>query len=261
MIQTLTTAATGLEAQQHNIERISNDLANVNTDGYKASTTEFQDLMYKTTKKAGDSIGAASQTPVGIQVGLGVKVGTTHKNFEQGPERTTGHPYDLMIEGKGFFPVRAPNTGEVLYSRVGNFHIDAQGKLQMSSGAQLIPEITIPSNALNITVSPNGEVKAALPNAGEAVIGQIQLIDFQNEQGLEAAGNSVYRATLASGAPIQGLPGENGMGQIQQGALEGSNVNVANSMVEMIGTQRAYEMGTKMMGVADKMWESTINIK
>jgi flagellar basal-body rod protein FlgG len=261
MIQALTTAATGLEAQQANIERISNDLANVNTDAYKHGRTEFQDLMYKNIKEPGGSIGAASQTPVGIQVGLGVKVGASHKNFEQGPARVTNHPYDLMIEGKGFFPVRMPNTGEVAYTRAGNFHIDAQGKLQIASGAALIPDVTVPSNALNITVTNTGEIKADLPNAGEAVIGQIQLIAFQNEEGLSAMGGGLYRATLASGAPQQAVPGENGIGTIQQGALEGSNVNVANSMVEMISTQRAYEMGTKTMGVADKMWESTINIK
>jgi flagellar basal-body rod protein FlgG len=261
MIQALTTAATGLEAQQANIERISNDLANVNTDAYKQSRTEFQDLMYKNIKQPGAQIGANSTSPVGIQVGLGVKVGATHKNFEQGPARVTNHPYDVMIEGKGFFPVRMPNTGEVVYSRAGNFHIDAQGKLQLATGAALIPDVTIPSNTLNVTIAPNGEIKAQLPNSGEAVLGQIQLIGFQNDQGLEAVGNGLYRSNTASGAPLQGVPGENGMGTLQQGALEGSNVNVANSMVEMISTQRAYEMGTKTMGVADKMWESTINIK
>jgi flagellar basal-body rod protein FlgG len=261
MIQALTTAATGLEAQQANIERISNDLANVNTDGYKHGRTEFKDLMYKNIKEPGQSIGASSQSPVGIQIGLGVKVGAVHKNFEQGPARVTNHPYDMMIEGKGFIPVRLPNTGEVAYTRAGAFHIDAAGKLQTAEGAILLPEITIPSNSLNITIGSNGEVKAALPGNGEATIGQIQLIAFQNEEGLEAMGNSLYRATPASGTPVQSIPGENGIGSIMQGALEGSNVNVANSMVEMISTQRAYEMGTKTMGVADKMWESTINIK
>jgi flagellar basal-body rod protein FlgG len=261
MIQALTTAATGLEAQQANIERISNDLANVNTDAYKRSRNEFQDLMYKTTKEAGGTLGAGSQSPVGIQTGLGVKVGTIHKNFEQGPARITNHPYDVMIEGKGFFPIKMPNTGEVVYSRAGNFHIDSQGKLQLSNGAQLIPEITIPADALDVIIAPNGEVKAKMANLGETVLGNIQLVGFQNEQGLDAIGNGLYRANLASGAPIQGVPGEGVMGQLQQGALEGSNVNVANSMVEMISTQRAYEMGTKTMGVADKMWESTINIK
>lgn len=260
MIRTLSTAATGLEAQQANIERISNDLANVNTDGYKRSRNEFQDLMYETVKEAGGSLGAGSQSPVGIQKGMGVKVGAQHKVFEQGPARMTYHPFDLMIEGKGFFPVQMPN-GEIAYSRNGAFHVDATGRLQLRSGAQMIPQITIPSSALNITIAGNGEVKALMPDRTEAVIGQIQLITFQNEQGLSAMGDGLYRPSLATGGPQQGIPGENGIGTIQQGALEGSNVNVANSMVEMISTQRAYEMGTKIMGVADQMWSTTVNIK
>ncbi|OFZ52880.1 MAG: flagellar basal-body rod protein FlgG [Bdellovibrionales bacterium RIFOXYC1_FULL_54_43] len=260
MIRALTTSATGLEAQQANIERISNDLANVNTDGYKRSRTEFHDLMYETTKEPGGSLGAGTQSPVGIQNGLGVKVGTSHKIFEQGPAKMTYHPYDLMIEGRGFFPVQLPN-GEIAYTRNGAFHIDAQGRLQTAQGAQLIPQTVLPSNALNVTVGGNGEVKAALPNQGEVIIAQIQLITFPNEQGLMAQGDGLYKATLASGAPVQGIPGENGLGSIQQGAVEGSNVNVANSMVDMIATQRAYEMGTKVMGVADQMWGATANIK
>src|SRR5581483_10012499 len=173
MIGALTTAATGLEAQQANIERISNDLANANTDGYKRSRNEFQDLMYETVKEPGGRLGAETQSPVGIQKGLGVKVGAAHKIFEQGPARMTYHPYDLLIEGKGFFPVQMPN-GEIAYTRTGAFHIDAQGRLQLANGAQLVPQITIPSNATNITVTPGGEVKAALPTGGETVIGQIQ---------------------------------------------------------------------------------------
>lgn len=260
MIKTLTTAATGLEAQQANIERISNDLANVNTDGYKRGLTEFHDLMYETIKEAGGSLGAGSQSPVGIQAGMGVKVGAQHKVFEQGPTKMTYHPWDLMIEGKGFFPVQLPN-GEIGYTRTGAFKLDNQGRLMTSTGAQLMPQITVPSNAINVTVSPSGEVKAQLPGAAEAVLGQLQLVTFINEQGLNAQGAGLYKPTQASGAPVQGMPGENGIGTIQQGALEGSNVNVANSMVEMIGTQRAYEMGTKVMGVADQMMQATANIK
>ncbi len=260
MIRALSTAATGLEAQQARMADISNDLANVNTDGYKRSRTEFHDLMYETIKEPGGSLGAATQTPVGIQTGMGVKVGSSGKIFEQGPARMTYHPYDLMIEGKGFFPVQMQN-GEVGYTRTGAFHLDNQGKLVLTNGSRLIPEITIPNNAINVVISASGEVKALLPGQGEAILGQLQLLNFQNEQGLLAQGEGIYKATLASGAPIQGNPGENGMGIIQQGALEGSNVNVANSMVEMIQTQRAYEMGTKIMGVADQMLGATANIK
>jgi flagellar basal-body rod protein FlgG len=260
MIRALTTAATGLEAQQANIERISNDLANVNTDAYKRSRSEFQDLMYETIKEPGGTLGAGSQSPVGIQTGMGVKVGASHKIFEQGPARMTYHPYDLMIEGKGFLPLQLPN-GEIAYTRNGSFHLDAQGRLQTAGGAQLVPQITVPSDSTNLTVSANGEVKSMSSTGGETVIGQIQLVTFTNEEGLSAMGESMYKPSLSSGAPLQSIPGENGVGLIQQGALEGSNVNIANSMVDMITTQRAYEMGTKVMGVADQMLGATANIK
>ncbi|OFZ20151.1 MAG: flagellar basal-body rod protein FlgG [Bdellovibrionales bacterium GWB1_55_8] len=260
MIRALTTSATGLEAQQANIERISNDLANVNTDGYKRSRTEFQELMYETIKEAGGSLGAGSQTPVGIQNGMGVKVGANYKIFAQGSAKMTYHDYDLMIEGPGFFPVQMQN-GEVGYTRTGAFHVDAQGRLMLSNGATMIPQITIPANAQNVLVNNAGEVKVTLPGQGEAVVGQIQLITFPNEQALTAIGNGIYKPNAGTGNPMQGIPGENGVGVIQQGALEGSNVDVAKSMVDMIATQRAYEMGTKVMGVADQMWGATANIK
>lgn len=260
MIRALSTAATGLEAQQANIERISNDLANVNTDGYKRSRNEFQDLMYETVKAPGGNLGAVTNSPVGIQTGLGVKVGASHKIFEQGPARMTYHPWDFMIDGKGFFPVQKDN-GEVMYTRAGAFHTDAQGKLMLTSGHMLLPQITVPSNSTNVTVSSSGEVKASLPGGGEAILGQIQLISFQNEEGLDAQGEGLYKKSSASGEAVPGIPGENGVGFLQQGALEGSNVNVANSMVDMIATQRGYEMNTKVMGVADQMWGATANIK
>ncbi len=260
MIRSLSTAATALEAQQANIERLSNDLANVNTDAYKRSRTEFSELMYQTEKEPGAQVGATSQTPVGIQTGTGVKVGATHKIFEQGPAKMTGNPMDIMIEGKGFFPVQKPN-GEIAYTRIGSFHKNAQGQVVLSNGAQLIPQINVPSNAVNMTVYPNGEVRVMMPTGEENTIGQIQLITFVNESGLLSSGEGFYKPTVASGAPIQTVPGEDGVGALAQGQLEGSNVNVANSMVDMIQTQRAYEMGTKIMGIADQMLQSTINVK
>lgn len=260
MIQSLSTAATALEAQQANIERISNDLANVNTDAYKRSQTEFSELMYETIKEPGQQVGTNSQTPVGIQIGKGVKVGAAHKIFEQGPAKMTGNPLDLMIEGRGFFPVQKPG-GEVVYTRVGSFHRTPQGQMVMSNGCQLIPQITLPVNAVAVTFSPTGEVKASMPNGEENVLGQIQLITFVNEAGLNAIGQGLYKPTTASGGPLQSVPGEDGVGAIAQGQLEGSNVNVANSMVDMIQTQRAYEMGTKIMSVADQMLQATVNVK
>ncbi len=260
MIRALSAAATGLEAQQTKIGNIANDLANVNTDGYKRTSTEFQDLMYETIKEPGGSLGASTQTPVGIQIGMGVKVGAAHKNFEQGPAKMTYNPFDFMIEGPGFFPVLT-SQGEVAYTRNGAFHVDSQGTIQLSNGAKMIPQITVPNNATNVVVNHAGEFRAILPGGAETVIGQLQLVSFQNEQGLVATGDGLYKLSLATGAPIQSVPGENGVGFIQQGALEASNVNVANSMVDMITTQRAYEMGTKVMGVADQMLGATVNIK
>ena len=260
MIRALSTAATGLEAQQAKIENIAHDLANVNTDGYKRTTTEFQDLMYETIKEPGTSLGASAQTPVGIQRGMGVRVGAAHKNFEPGPAKMTYHPYDMMIEGPGFFQVQTPQ-GETLYTRTGAFKLDSQGILQLSGGSKLLPQITVPANAVNVMITQAGEVRAQFAGGEEAVLGQIQLVNFQNAQGLVARGDGLYKPSLASGAPVAALPGENGMGAVQQGALEASNVNVANSMVDMITTQRAYEMGTKIMGVADQMLGATVNIK
>jgi flagellar basal-body rod protein FlgG len=191
---------------------------------------------------------------------MGVKIGAAHKHFEPGPAKMTYNPFDLMIEGPGFFQVQTPQ-GETAFTRSGAFHVDSQGILQLSNGSKLNPQIVIPHNAMNVVISTSGEVRATIPGTGEAVLGQIQVADFANQQGLMAMGEGLYKASQASGAPIQGLPGENGLGPLQQGALEGSNVNVANSMVDMITTQRAYEMGTKVMGVADQMLAATVNVK
>ena len=263
MLKALTTAATGLEAQQTRIANIANDLANVGTDAYKRADTEFHDLMYETIKEPGEALGSNSQTPVGVQVGMGVKIGASHKNFEQGPAKMTYNPYDLMITGPGFFQVQNPQ-GEIHYTRNGVFHVDSKGTLQLSNGSKLFPEITIPATATNVVISRTGEVRASQAGGAgleDTVLGQLQMVSFQNPQGLSAKGEGLYKQTPASGSPIEGIPGDNGLGNIQQGALEGSNVNVANSMVDMITTQRAYEMGTKIMGVADQMLSATVNIK
>jgi flagellar basal-body rod protein FlgG len=259
MLRALNTAATGLEAQQSNIERIANDLANSNTDGYKRDSIEFHDLMYETVKEPGAKMGASTTTPVGIQKGMGVKVGATHKIFEQGSAKVTNNPYDLMIEGKGFLAVAQPNSGESVYTRAGNFKLDSQGRICMSGGALLQPQITVPTDATNVTIAPNGEVKATTAG-GDQQIGQIQVINFINPQGLSAIGNNFFKATAASGSPQQLVPGEGGVGSLMQGALEASNVNVANSMIDMIAAQRGYEMNTRVMSVADKMLEATTNI-
>jgi flagellar basal-body rod protein FlgG len=259
MLKALTTSATGLEAQQANIDRIANDIANVNTDGFKRDTTEFQDLMYETIKEPGAKIGVSSTSPVGIQKGMGVKVGASHKIFEQGAAKMTNHPYDIMVQGKGFIQVQLPNGGGVAYTRAGAFKLDSQGRMCQSNGALLEPPVTVPPEATTIVINQSGEIKA-MTNEGENVIGQIQLANFINPQGLQAIGNNLFRQSAGSGTAQQITPGEAGMGDILQGALEASNVNVANSMIEMIGAQRGYEMNTRVMSVADKMLEATTNI-
>ena len=259
MLRALNTSSTGLEAQQANIDRIANDLANVNTDGYKRETTEFNDLMYENVKDPGARQGASTVSPVGIQKGMGVKVGSNHKIFEQGSTKITNNPYDLMVEGKGFMQVKLPNTGETVYTRAGNFKLDPQGRVALSNGALLEPPIVVPSEASSVVIGPNGSVKI-YTNEGESTIGQIQLASFVNPQGLMSIGNNFYKSTTGSGVAKPAIPGEAGTGTILQGALETSNVNVANSMIEMIGAQRAYEMNTRVMGVADKMLEATTNI-
>lgn len=260
MLKALTTSATGLEAQQAKINNIANDLANVNTDGYKRDTTEFEDLMYDTIREPGARQGASTTTPVGIQTGMGVKVGATHKIFEQGPAKITNNPYDIMVEGKGFIPVTLPNTGETVFTRAGAFKLDSQGRISLSGGALLQPPVTVPPTTTSVVITPAGEIKAYDQAGGEAILGQIQLVNFTNMQGLSAIGGNFFKATSASGQPLQSVPGENGMGTVMQGALEASNVNVANSMVDMIGAQRGYEMNTRVMTVADKMLEATSNI-
>ncbi len=259
MLKALTTSATGLEAQQANLDRIANDLANVKTDGFKRGTIEFQDLMYETIKDPGGKQGASTQTPTGVQKGLGVKVGSAHKIFEQGAAKITNNQLDLMIEGPGFMQVTLPQTGELVYTRAGAFKLDSQGRVTLSNGALLEPAVTIPTNVQSLSITPAGEIKAMLPE-GESVIGQVQVVNFLNPQGLKAIGNNFYQRSPASGTPQAGIPGENGTGQLLQGALETSNVNVANSMIDMINTQKAYEMNTRVMGVADKMLEATTNI-
>lgn len=259
MLKALTTSATGLEAQQANIDRIAHDLANVNTDGYKRESTEFQDLMYENIRDPGSRLGATTTSPTGIQKGLGVKVGSNHKIYEQGSIKTTNNETDLAIEGHGFLPITKAGTGETVYTRAGSFKIDSQGRMALSDGSLLQPQITVPTNAIKLVIEKNGQVKVTTPD-GEQDLGQIQVVQFINPQGLQAMGGNYVKATAGSG-PAQALvPGEGGTGELFQGGLEASNVNVANSMIEMIGAQRGYEMNTRVMSVADKMLEATTNI-
>jgi len=259
MLRAVHTAATGMEAMQTNLDNVANNLANVNTTSYKKSTAEFQDLFYQTVRAPGTAVSADTTTPTGVQVGVGVKTASVHKEFSQGASKPTNNPMDMLINGDGFFAMQK-ETGEIVYSRDGAFKIDAQGRMMNSQGHLLQPPITVPPNTAGITISPTGVVTAKDNEGRTNQIGQIEIVNFVNAAGLAALGGNQYQATDASGAPIQGTPGTNGLGVLEQGHLEASNVNVVNEMVNMIQAQRAYEMNSKVMQAADQMLQVSNNV-
>ncbi len=257
MIRALWTAATGMEAQQVNMDVIANNLANVNTTGFKKSRIDFQDILYQTVKAPGTTDAGGVETPTGIQVGLGAKVAAVQKVFTVGDFQQTGNEFDVAIEGSGFFQVSLPN-GEEAYTRSGAFKKDSTGRLVTSEGYPLFPEIVIPENATSISISNHGVVEAFLDGQNAAnQIGQVQLVRFGNEAGLMNLGRNLLAETLASGAPVAGNPGEEGFGTLAQGFLEGSNVSIMEEMVNMIAGQRAYEVNSKAIKTADEMLQMT----
>jgi len=253
MMTSLYTAATGMEAQKLNIDVIANNLANVNTTGFKRSRADFQDLMYQTIKDAGTLSSDGTMLPTGIQVGLGVKAGAIQKIFMQGDFSHTGNPLDLVIEGDGFYQITKPD-GEIGYTRSGAFKLDADGRVVTSDGYLLDPAITIPPEATSITVGADGQMSIMQSgSSAPTMVGQITLARFVNPAGLKAIGKTMFIETDSSGAPITGTPGIDGMGSIGQGFLEMSNVNVVEEMVNMIITQRAYEINSKAITASDEM--------
>ncbi len=261
MIKALNTAATGLQAQQTNMEVVSNNLANVSTNGFKKSRAEFEDLMYQTQKEPGSSSGLNAMSPTGVQTGLGVKVGAVQKDFTTGSAIVTKNPFDLQIEGAGFFQVQSPD-GVVGYTRDGAFKRDPSGRLIDKNGNVLQPEITIPADAMGVDINSTGEVKVIVnPVDPPQVIGQIDIVNFVNPAGLRSMGKNVFTQTGASGQPIQTRPGLQGTGQLSQGQLEGSNVNIVDEMVNMITAQRFYETNSKAIQAADQMLQSTNSLR
>ncbi|PLX16355.1 MAG: flagellar basal-body rod protein FlgG [Candidatus Muiribacterium halophilum] len=252
MMRSLYTAATGMEAQDLNISVISNNLANVNTTGFKKSRAEFQDLLYQTIREAGTPVVQGQDVPNGIQTGHGVRASATQKIFTQGDFRQTDNPLDLVIEGDGFFQIQMPD-GQLGYSRDGAFKIDAEGNVVNSDGFYLEPQITIPEGAEGVAIGIDGTVVATV--GGEAQqLGQITIARFINPAGLKNIGRNLMVQTTASGAPIgPGVPGLEGRGTIQQGYIEMSNVSVADEMVQMIVAQRAYEVNSKAISTSDQM--------
>jgi flagellar basal-body rod protein FlgG len=261
MIRALFTAATGLSAQETNIDVISNNLANVNTNGYKKSRADFQDLMYQYEIEPGAPTSATTTNPTGIQIGLGVKTSSVQKVFTQGDLTSTGNQLDIAIEGDGFFQVTRPD-GTFAYSRAGSLRLNEVGQMVTPDGFLITPPITIPAGAQGITVGQDGTVSVKTPGVAQnTIIGQITSVTFPNNSGLKAVGQSLYEETQASGAPVIGLFSQLGVGRLAQGFLESSNVSVVEQVVNMITAQRAYEASSKGITTADEMMSQAINLK
>jgi flagellar basal-body rod protein FlgG len=253
MIRSLWIAKTGLDAQQTNLDVIANNLANAATTGYKRIKPVFEDLLYQTLRAAGGPTGGQSQSPSGLQVGTGVRAGAAERMFLQGALTQTGNPLDLAINGPGFFQVTLPD-GQTGYTRDGNFSRDAQGQLVNQSGYVVAPGITIPVNAVSITVSETGQVSVQLPGqVAPSQVGEMQLARFVNPGGLASIGGNLLVQTAASGEPNAGVPGTEGAGLLRQFYVEASNVNVAEELVSLIQAQRAYEVNARAVTASDQM--------
>ncbi len=261
MLRALWIAASGMEAQGLNIDVIANNLANVNTIGFKRGRADFQDLLYETLRPAGASSSAGTKVPTGIQIGHGTRPVAVQKIFLQGSYQKTENELDLAIEGEGFFQILQPN-GDIAYSRAGAFKLDNEGNIVTSDGYSMEPGISVPSDTMSISIGTDGTV--SIIQAGETIpseIGTIELARFINPAGLNSIGRNLYLPTLASGDSISGTAGEDGLGTITQGYLEMSNVSVIDEMVNMITAQRAYEINSKAIQTTDEMLQISNNLK
>lgn len=261
MIRALYSAASGMSAQQLNVDNIAHNLANANTTGFKMRRAQFQDLMYQTLVQPGASAGAQTTIPTGLQLGLGTRTVSNEILFSQGDFSMTNNPLDLVIQGKGFFQVRRP-TGETAYTRSGGFHLDRDGNIVTSDGEALEPQITIPAEAQGVTIGADGTVSYALPGqTATQVAGQIQIANFANPAGLNSIGKNLYMPTDSSGEAQIGTPGgQEGMGALLQGYVEQSNVSVVSEFINLIVAQRAYEANSKIVRAADEMYQQANNV-
>lgn len=261
MIRALYSAGSGMSAQQMNVDNIAHNLANANTTGFKMRRTEFQDLLYQTVVQPGAAASGQSVVPSGLQLGLGSRPAANEIIFQQGDFQQTNNPLDLVIQGRGFFQVRRPN-GEAAYTRAGAFHLDRDGNVVTLNGDALDPQLTIPAEAQSITIAGDGTVSYSLPGQTTSqVAGQLQLANFANPGGLNSIGNNLYTPTDASGDATVGNPGgQEGLGTLQQGYLEGSNVSVVEEFVNLIVSQRAYEASSKVVKAADEMYQQVNNL-
>jgi len=261
MIRSLYSAATGMISQQKNIDTISNNIANANTAGFKKNRAEFTDLIYQTMKYAGTSTSATTISPTGIQIGLGSKLASTAKIFEIGSLKETGNDLDIAITGEGFFAITLPDGSEA-YTKNGSFKINGDGAITTSEGYLLNPQITIPASVTDINISEDGMVSVLEGNnRAPAQVGQILLTSFVNQAGLHAMGGTMFQESVASGAPIAGVAGINGLGQTRQGFIELSNVKLVNEMTDLIAGQRAYEANSKAITTSDEMLQTVNQLK
>jgi flagellar basal-body rod protein FlgG len=262
MIRALFSAASGMNAQQTNVENIANNIANANTAGFKARRAQFQDLLYQNMIQPGAAATQQTVVPTGLQLGLGTRAVSNEVIFTQGDFSETDNPLDLVIQGNGFFQVRRA-SGDLAYTKAGTFHLNNTGQIVTPNGDLLDPPVTVPQNALSLTVGTDGTVSYTLPGQSAAAqAGQIQLANFANPSGLNSIGGSLYQQTDASGDPIIGAPGgQDGMGTLLQGYIEQSNVSIVQEFVNLIISQRAYEANSKVVKAADDMYQQVNNLK
>jgi flagellar basal-body rod protein FlgG len=257
-MRALSIASTGMLAQQTNVEVIANNLANMNTTGFKQQRAEFQDLLYQNVEQAGSQTSdSGTVLPMGIQLGSGVRTAAVSRIMTQGDASNTGNPYDLMIQGSGYFHITMPD-GSDAYTRAGNFALSPEGQIVTDKGYTVAPGVAVPTNALSISVNAQGQVNATIPGqAAPQTLGQLELVRFPNEGGLAAQGDNLFTETASSGSAQAGVPGSAGYGTIQQGYLETANVNPVEEVTALITAQRAYEMNSKVVTAADDMMQTT----
>lgn len=261
MIKAMRTAATGMVAQQMNVDNIANNLANVNTTGFKRSKIEFQDVLYQNLRKAGTASAIGTEVPTGLSIGYGVRPASSTRQYTTGDLQLTGNALDMAISGDGFFQVQQPD-GTTAYTRDGTFKLSADGRIVTSDGFYLLPEVTIPEDTTSVSIGVDGTIEVMQFGQQESTeVGQIELARFINPAGLLAIGRNLFVPTSASGNPLTDTPGQNGLGTIDQGYLEMSNVTVVDEMVNMIVAQRAYEMNSKAIQTADDMAGIANNLK
>ena len=261
-MKALSTAATGMLAQQLNIDVLANNIANMNTTGFKRSRAEFQDLLYQNIERVGaNSSDAGTVTPSGIQVGVGVRTAGVYRISDQGALQNTGNQYDVAVNGKGFFRIQLPD-GQDAYTRAGSFQVDQNGQIVTPEGYPVQPAVNIPQGTIDVTINSQGEISAKLDGQpAPQALGQFDLAIFPNEGGLEAIGGNLYLESQASGNANLGTPGQDGFGSIFQGNLENSNVNAVSAITAMISAQRAYDLNSKVIQTADEMLQAANNLR